>query len=68
MTMPEELLTVAEAAHLLNINAETVERWIERGLPTMAGDDDSPLIRRADLDAFLAEENQGRSRDAATEV
>lgn len=68
MTMPEELLTVAEAAHLLNINAETVERWITRGLPTMEGDDGSPLIRRADLDAFLAAEDQGRSRDAATEV
>lgn len=68
MTEREELLTVEQAAHLLNIGAETVERWIERGLPTLEGDEGQPLIRRGDLDAFLAEEGQGRSRDAATEV
>ena len=68
MTMHEELLTVEEAAHLLNIGAETVERWIARGLPTLERDDGAQVIRRADLDAFLAEEHQGRSRDAATEA
>jgi excisionase family DNA binding protein len=68
MTMHEELLSVEQAAHLLNIGVETVERWIERGLPTIAGDEGRQLIMRADLDAFLAEEGQGRSRDAASEI
>jgi excisionase family DNA binding protein len=68
MAMREELLTVEQAAHLLNISAETVERWIARGLPTLAPADGTRMIMRADLDAFLAEEGQGRSRDAASEI
>jgi excisionase family DNA binding protein len=68
MTTTEELLTVEQAAHLLNIGRETIERWIERGLPTIERDDGAQLILRADLDAFLAEEGQGRSRDAASEI
>ncbi len=66
--MSKELLTIEEAAKLLNINDETVRRWIDRDLPTVEGPAGTTQIRRSDLDAFLAREGQGRSRDAATEV
>lgn len=65
--MDDRLLTVDDAALMLEIDRETVERWIARGLPAARGDDGAPRIARADLDAFLAREGQGRSRDAATE-
>lgn len=65
--MDEQLLTVEEASLILEIDRETVERWIARGLPAVTGADGEPRISRADLDAFLANEGQGRSRDAATE-
>jgi excisionase family DNA binding protein len=62
-----ELLTVDEAAKLLEIDAETVRRWVERGLPASGEASGDVRIARADLDAFLAREGQGRSRDAAEE-
>lgn len=65
--MDNELLTVEDASLIFEIDRETVERWIERGLPVSRGSDGEPRIARADLDAFLAREGQGRSRDAATE-
>lgn len=68
MTMKEELLTIEQAARLLNIGRETVERWIERGLPTVKQEDGTQLIQRSDLDAFLVAQGQGRSRDAASEL
>lgn len=66
--MESELLTIDEAAHMLNIGRETVERWIERGLPVTREADGEQLVARADLDAFLAQEGQGHVRDAATEL
>jgi excisionase family DNA binding protein len=65
--LDEQLLTVEEASLILEIDRETVERWLARGLPASRGADGELRIRRADLDAFLAQEGQGRSRDAATE-
>jgi excisionase family DNA binding protein len=66
--MDKELLTIDEAAKLLENDNETIRKWITRGLPTVEGPAGTTLIRRADLDAFLEREDQGRSRDAATEV
>jgi excisionase family DNA binding protein len=66
--MDQELLTIDEAAHMLNIGRETVERWIERGLPAARDADGELRIGRAELDAFLTREGQGRARDAATEL
>ncbi len=66
--MSDELLTIEEVAKLLENDAETVRKWIARGLPTVEGPAGTTRIRRADLDAFLRREGQGVSRDAATEV
>ncbi|HMQ30761.1 MAG TPA: helix-turn-helix domain-containing protein [Chloroflexaceae bacterium] len=66
--MNDELLTIEEAANLMEIDHETVRKWIDRGLPTVEGPAGTTQIRRADLDTFLRKEGQGRSRDAATEV
>lgn len=66
--MTRDLLTIEEAAVLLQTKATTIQDWIERGLPTVQRDDGTPGIRRADLDAFLAQEGQGSARDAATET
>ncbi|MFO7168070.1 MAG: helix-turn-helix domain-containing protein [Chloroflexota bacterium] len=64
--MSEEYLTLDEAALLLQINRETIEMWLEEGLPyeERAG---APAIRRSDLDEFLLRHGQGRARDAAME-
>lgn len=63
--MDEEVLTIDEAAVLMQNKADTVRAWIERGLPTVQRDDGTIGIRRADLDAFLLKEGQGVARDAA---
>lgn len=65
--MDDKLLTLEQASLLLEVDRETVERWVERGLAAARGADGEPRIARADLDAFLAREGQGRSRDAAEE-
>jgi len=66
--MQDELLTIEEAGHLLQIETLTIEGWMERGLQHTTRDDGAAVIRRGDLDAFLLSEGQGYSRDAATEV
>lgn len=66
--MNNELLTIDEAAHLLNIGRETVERWLERGLEARREANGEVMIARADLEAFLAQEDQGTPRDPATEL
>ncbi len=65
--MPDEYLTIEQAARLLQIDTFTVEHWINRGLPSVE-EDGTIKIKRSDLDAFLQKEGQGRTRDAATEV
>lgn len=65
--MEHQKLTVEQTAHLLNIGTETVQEWLNRGLPAERGHQDEVLIDRADLDAFLQREGQGHPRDAATE-
>lgn len=64
--MDDERLTIEEAAHLLNIDVETIERWLERGLPAEREASGAVRVRRADLDAFLAAEDQGTPRDPTT--
>ncbi len=63
--MTDEVLTLDEAVVLLQTKADTIQAWIERGLPTVQRDDGTIGIRRSDLDAFLAQEGQGVARDAA---
>lgn len=65
--MNHELLTIDEVADLVLTDAETVRKWLARGLPA-SEQGGEPRIRRADLDAFLAREGQGQARDAAEEV
>lgn len=64
----DEVLTIEEAAVLLQIHADTIELWIERGLPTTTIGEGEVGIRRSDLDEFLRRENQGASVDVAHEV
>ena len=64
----DEVLTIEAAAELVQVEPETVEAWLSRGLTGHSQADGTIVIRRAELDAFLASEGQGRSRDAAAEV
>lgn len=64
----DEVLTIEAAAELVQVEPETVEAWLRRGLPGHTRPDGTVVISRAELDAFLASEGQGRSRDAAEEV
>jgi excisionase family DNA binding protein len=61
----DDVLTIDEAAVLMQNDADTVRAWIERGLPTVQRADGTVGIRRADLDAFLLKEGQGLARDAS---
>jgi len=63
--MDDEVLTIDEAAVLMQNKADTIQAWIERGLPTVQRDDGQVGIRHSDLNAFLARENQGTAHDAA---
>jgi excisionase family DNA binding protein len=52
--MPDELLTVAEVAELLKLNAQTIRDWLDRGeLPYVRLGTRRGRIRRSDLDAFI---------------
>jgi excisionase family DNA binding protein len=64
--MHDERLTLDEAAVLLLIDRQTIERWLEEGLAREQHGDQT-LIRREDLDTFLLRNGQGLSRDAAME-
>jgi excisionase family DNA binding protein len=64
--MHDERLTLDEAAVLLLIDRQTIERWLEEGLAREQHGDQT-LIRREDLDTFLLRNGQGISRDAAME-
>ena len=66
--MTDELLTPAAVAELLQIELNTVRTWLAHGLASQQSGDGDILIRRSDLDAFLAKANQGVARDAASEV
>lgn len=63
--MDDEVLTIDEAAVLMQNEADTVRAWIERGLPTVQREDGTVGIRRSDLNAFLQKEGQGVAHDAA---
>jgi hypothetical protein len=65
--MEDERLTIEAASELLQIEPATIEAWLKRGLRYGNDSDGTTLILRSDLDAFLAQEGQGASRDAATE-
>ena len=53
--MPDELLTVAEVAETLKLNAQTVRNMIDRGeLPAIRVGSRRVRVQRSDLDAFLA--------------
>jgi hypothetical protein len=64
----DELLTIEAVAELVQVEPETVEAWMRRGLGHQRQPDGAIAIRRADLDSFLASEGQGRARDAASET
>lgn len=66
--MDERLLTIDEAAKLMQTEADTVRSWIARGLRASERDDGTILIAREDLNDFLRREGQGVARDAADEV
>lgn len=52
--MPDELLTVAEVAEILKLNAQTIRNWLERGeLPYIRLGTRRVRIRQSDLDAFI---------------
>lgn len=62
--MHDEYLTIEGVSALVQVEETTVHAWLERGL---AHTEEAGVIRirRADLDAFLARENQGQANDAA---
>lgn len=66
--MDDKLLTIDEAAVMMQTEAATVRRWIERGLRTTERDDGTIMVAREDLNTFLLGEGQGEARDAAEEV
>jgi len=66
--MDDKLLTIDEAAVMMQTEATTIRRWIERGLRTTERDDGTLMVAREDLNTFLIQEGQGQARDAADEV
>ncbi len=66
--MDDKLMTIDEAATMMQTEADTVRRWISRGLRTTERDDGTLMVAREDLNAFLLSEGQGEARDAAEEV
>jgi excisionase family DNA binding protein len=56
-----EFLTVAEVAELLKLNQQTVRNWIDRGELPAVRVGTRVRIRRADLDALLAQGYTGRT-------
>ena len=62
--MQDEQLTIAEIAELVQVEEDTVRAWLARGL-AHTEDDGVALVRKSDLDAFLAREGQGQAHDAA---
>ena len=62
--MQDEQLTVEEIAHLVQVEPDTVQAWIARGL-AHTEQDGVVLVRKSDLDAFMQREGQGQVRDAA---
>ena len=62
--MQDEQLTIEEIADLVQIEQDTVRAWFARGL-AHTEHDGVALVRKSDLDAFLAREGQGQARDAA---
>jgi len=63
--MQDDYLTIAEVSALVQVDESTVRAWLERGLAHTT-DGDVVRIKRTDLDAFLAQENQGQAHDAAS--
>jgi excisionase family DNA binding protein len=66
--MDDKLMTIDEAAVMMQTEADTVRSWIDRGLRTSERDDGTIMIAREDLNTFLLQEGQGQARDAAEEV
>jgi excisionase family DNA binding protein len=59
MTQEPALATAAEVAELCRVDAATVRRWIDAGkLPAIRLPGGNLRIRRSDVDAFLAPEQQ----------
>ena len=53
--MAETLLTVARVARLVGVPLDAARQWVESGrLPSAPAPDGGRLVRRADLDAFIA--------------
>jgi excisionase family DNA binding protein len=70
---PTDLLTITEAAKLLNVAKSTVKWWTYRSkvLPHVSlgpGPRKICRIRRADLDAFVADGPRGSAREQAIEL
>lgn len=63
----DEYLTIEEVSRLVQSEPSSVRAWLERGL-AHTEDEGAVKIKRSDLDAFLARENQGQAHDAATEI
>lgn len=62
--MSDEYLTIHDISALVQVGEDTVRAWLERGL-AHTGEDGEMRVRRGDLAAFLAEQDQGEARDAA---
>jgi len=63
----EAALSVAEVAALKRRDPKTVRRWIREGLPaTKRGG--AWVVRRADLDRFIAGEGQRATSSTATSI
>jgi excisionase family DNA binding protein len=53
--MADSLLSVAEVARLTLVPAAAVRGWVESGrLPSVPAPDGARLVRRIDLEAFVA--------------
>ena len=62
--MQNDELTVEQIAELVQVEQDTVQAWLARGL-AHTEKDGVVLVRKADLDTFMELEGQGQARDAA---
>ena len=62
--MQDEQLTIEEIADLVQVEENAVRAWLARGL-AHTEQDGVTLVRKSDLDTFMAREGQGQAHDAA---
>jgi Helix-turn-helix domain len=57
-----DLLTVAQAAEVAGVSPKTIANWLSGGRLTRCGAPRSPLVDRAELQAFLDPEGRRQTR------